>query len=123
MNLHGVVSRAIGAVNPFIEAQFQRCTGYTTAPDGGRIPSYSAPETASVQKQELTFKDLQHIDGMNLQTEVTAIWFNGSLKAADRVGQTGGDLVLINGQTWLVVAVPETWPDWCHAVLCLQVDS
>lgn len=123
MNLHGIVSGAIGTVNPPISAQVSQSTGYTTSPSGKQVPSYAAPVTVTIQKQELSFKDLQHIDGMNLQGELCSVYLNGAIYGVDRGTAKGGDLFAFNGQTWLVVAVPEQWPDWCRVILCLQVVS
>jgi len=35
----------------------------------------------------------------------------------------GGDLLDFGGQTWLVTAVLETWPDWCKVGVTLQLDE
>jgi hypothetical protein len=37
--------------------------------------------------------------------------------------QKGGDLFIIDGQTWLVIEPLELWPDWCRLLVCLQVDT
>lgn len=75
----------------------------------------------AIQRQELSFKDLQHVDGLNLQGQLCSIYLNGQIYGADRGTAKGGDKFVICGQTWLVVAVPEQWPDWCRVILCLQV--
>jgi len=121
MNLHGIVSGAIGAVNPPIDAQAIQATGYTTSPSGKQVPSYGTPVPLTVQKQELSFKDLQHVDGLNLQGQLCSVYLNGQIYGVDRGTAKGGDKFVIGGQTWLVVAVPEQWPDWCRVILCLQV--
>lgn len=121
MNLHGVVSGAIGAVNPPVTATIKQATGYTTAANGKQAPSYGTPFTASVQLQELSFKDLQHVDGLNIQGVLRSAYLNGAVYGVDRGTAGGGDIFTIGTQTWLVVAVPEQWPDWCRAILQLQV--
>lgn len=122
MNLHGIVSGAVGAVNPFIEAQVYRSTGYTSV-DFKQTPAYAAPVPLLIQKQELSFKDLQHVDGLNLQGVFCSVYLNGAIYGVDRGTAKGGDKFLFDGQTWLVVAVPEQWPDWCRVILCLQVNA
>lgn len=122
MDLHGIASGAIGAVNPFIPAMVYQSTGYTTAPDGSRAPGYAAPVQVSIQKQELSFKDLQHVDGLNLQGVFCSVYLSGSIYGVDRGTAAGGDKFVFNGQTWLVVSVPEQWPSWCRVILCLQVN-
>lgn len=123
MNLHGLASAAVAAVNPPISAQVFQATGYTTAPDGSRAPGYADPLTLSIQKQELSFKDLQLVDGLNLQGIFCTVFLNGAIYGVDRGTAGGGDKFVFNGQTWLVVAVPEQWPDWCRVILCLQVNA
>lgn len=121
MNLHSIATGAIGAVNPPIQAQVYQATGYTTAGDGSRTEGYAEPLTLMIQKQELSAKDLQHIDGLNLQGIFCSVFLNGSIYGVDRGSARGGDKFVFNGQTWLVVAVLEQWPDWCRVILCLQV--
>lgn len=123
MNLHGLAAGAIGAVNPFIDAQVYPSTGYTTAADGSQVPGYDTPVDLTIQKQELSFKDLQHVDGLNLQGVMCTVYLSGAIYGVDRGTAGGGDKFVFNGQTWLVVAVAEQWPDWCRVILCLQVLS
>jgi hypothetical protein len=75
-----------------------------------------------IQKQELSFKDLQQVDGLNLQGIFCSVYLAGAIYGVDRGTAGGGDKFVFNGQTWLVVAVPEQWPDWCRVILCLQVN-
>ena len=121
MNLHGIVSGAIGTVNPLIAAQVSQATGYTTSASGKQVPTYAAAVPVTIQKQELSFKDLQHVDGLNIQGELCSVYLNGQIYGVDRGTAKGGDKFVFNSQTWLVVAVPEQWPDWCRVILCLQV--
>lgn len=122
MDLHSAVAGAIGAVNPFVAAQYLQATGTTTNPDGSRVPAYAAPVTVSIQMQELSFKELQQIQNLNLQGIVRSAYLKGSAYGVDRVAGTGGDKIVYQGQTWLVVAVPEQWPDWCKVIVQLQVN-
>ncbi len=122
MDLHNIVSGAISAVNPYIQAQIFQSTGYTTANDGSRAPSYAAPITRSIQKQDVSFKDLKQTEGLNIQGIFCSVYLEGQIYGADRGTAGGGDKFVFNSQTWLVVAVSEQWPDWCKVILCLQVN-
>lgn len=123
MNLHGIVAPAIGAVNPFVVASMQVSTGYTTNPDGSRIPTHNTV-TGSVQVQALTFKDLTQLDGVNMNGEARAIYFYGEFNGVLRARQKGGDIVTLtdgpNAGNWLIVQMLETWHDWCKAAVVLQ---
>lgn len=123
MDLHAVVSGAIGAINPFVSAQYLKSTGTTTNPDGSRVPSYAAPVTVSVQAQELSFKDLQHVENLNLQGIMKSIYCPGTVQAVNRLAGTGGDKIVIAGETYLVVAISEQWPEWCRVIGQLQVNA
>lgn len=121
MNLHGLVSGAIGIVNPHVPALIRRSEGYSTAPDGTQTPAYSAPRTVRAQVQSLTYKDLQQIAGLNIQGEARAVYLYGNLDGVLRPDQKGGDILTIRGERWLTVHVLETWPDWCKLAVVRQL--
>ncbi|HDJ1441604.1 TPA: hypothetical protein PPN70_004053 [Serratia rubidaea] len=120
MNLHGIVSRAIGVVNPFVEAQIYRSLGAEKQADYSRSPAYAEPVTMMVQKQAVTQGDIRHLDNLNIQGVFTSIYTNGNWCGVNRPKEQGGDKFVIGSDTWLVVAVPENWPDWTRVVACLQ---
>ena len=122
MDLYSIVSGAIGAVNPFVSAQYLQATSTTTNPDGSRTPSYASPVQVSIQMQELSFKELQQVQNLNLQGIVRTAYMKGAAYGVCRGAGTGGDKIVFQGQTWLVVAVPEQWVDWCKVVIQLQVN-
>jgi hypothetical protein len=122
MNLHQVVSGAIGGINPFITATLRQSTGYTTNPDGSRASTYT-DTIMQVQVQALTTEDLMQLDGLNIQGSRHSVYMNGNWNGAIRVSKQGGDLLKFNGQTWLAVAVLEAWPDWTRLAVVLQDGS
>jgi len=125
MNLHGIVAGAIGAINPFVPVTIQRSTGYTTAADGKRTPTYTT-FTASVQVQALTFGDIRMLDGLNIEGVRRAVYMTGNVMAIVRIAQRGGDLlqfspgVLPEGNIWLAAQALEQWPDWVKFCITLQ---
>jgi hypothetical protein len=123
LNLHGIVSGYIGTVNPFIAAEVYQSNGYTTTGSGKQVPAFNAPVPLQIQKQELSFKDLRQMDSLNVQGEFTTVYLNGEIYGVDRGTARGGDIFTINGDTWLVVAIPEQWPDWCRVILCKQISG
>lgn len=122
MDLHNTVAGLIGSVNPFISAQVYQSTGYTTLGDGSQTPAYAAPITVQIQKQETSFKDLKQLEGLSMQGVYCAVYLTGNIYGIERGTARGGDKFVFNGQTWLVAAVPEQWPDWTKAILVLQVN-
>ena len=122
MDLHNTVAGLIGSVNPFISAQVYQSTGYTTLGDGSQTPAYAAPITVQIQKQETSFKDLKQLEGLSMQGVYCAVYLTGNIYGIERGTARGGDKFVFNGQTWLVAAVPEQWPNWTKAILVLQVN-
>jgi hypothetical protein len=121
VNLHGIVSGAIGAVNPHVSATLKICTGYTTLPSGKRTPTYAADQPATAQVQDLSQADVRQLDSLNIQGSQKVIYLNGALAGLVRNQNKGGDLVVLGTETWLVTAVLEQWPDWAKVAVTLQV--
>ena len=125
MNLHAVVTPAISAVNPPIPASIQVSTGYSTAADGSRAPTYAAAVTGSAQVQALSYQDLKQIDGLNLNGTRCAIYFTGQFNSVSRPTGQGGDIITIASGayagTWLIAYVAEQWPDWGKYICTQQV--
>jgi hypothetical protein len=121
MNLHQMVSGAIGIVNPFLPIQIMRSIGSITKPDGSRVPNY---ETLSgiAQVQDLSTGDLQLLAdaGINIQATRKSIYLNGSWAGVVRADQVGGDVFRFMDRDWLVTMVPEQWPDWTKVIVTMQ---
>ncbi len=129
MNLHAIVRGAITTVNPDVVATYRRSTGYTTAADGRQVPAYTDVPNVPVQVQALSFQDLQHLSGLNIQGVRRALYLYGTAMGVVRNLQRGGDLfvfapgILPEGTTWLVAHVIEQWgpgAEWCKACITLQ---
>ena len=120
MNLHGIVSGAVGAVNPHIPVTIKSSTGYTTGADGSQSPTY-ATTTATGQRQALTGADIKRLNSLNIQDVVEKIYLAGNFEGVFRVAGKGGDLIVFGGRTYLVASVLERWPDWCCLALTMQV--
>ena len=122
MNLHGIASGAIGAVNPNVSATLQVSTGSTSNADGSLTPTYAAPVTVTVNFQDLANRDIQHLNGLNIQNATKKAYCYGSVNGIVRDTQQGGDLLtMADGTLWLVAYVFESWPDWCAVALTQQV--
>ena len=122
MNLHGFVSGALAAVTPPVPATVQQSAGYTTAADGTQVPAYTTI-TTTADVQALSGGDIQRLNGLNVQGVTQKAYLNGNFEGVFRVFGKGGDLLKINGRTYLVAAVLERWPDWCCVALTMQTDT
>lgn len=121
MDLRGLANGVSSTVNPNQTVRVSRSTGYTIGTGRKQVPSYAAPVEGPGQVQALDGKDLQQLDGLNIQGTIRAIYLRGALAGVIRPDGTGGDLVeTADGQTWLVVKVLESWPTWTKAAIVLQ---
>lgn len=124
MNLHGIVSGYVSAINPQELVTLQASTGYSTGPDGTQTPTYAAPLQAYAQVQPLDAGDLRQIEGLNLQGQKRKFYLNGVWNGVVRPKLKGGDLITrFDSTVWLVVQVPEYWPDWTAVIATLQNGS
>ena len=127
MDLRGLANGVTSGVNPNQTVRVLRSTGYTIGAGRKQVPSYANPVEGPGQVQALDGKDLQQLDGLNIQGTIRAIYLRGALAGVVRPNGTGGDLVTIAAPapvalrgTWLVVKVLESWPDWTKAAIVLQ---
>lgn len=125
MNLHAIAVPAVATVNPMIIGTVKTSTGFSTASDGTRTPTYSTATGVPLQVQALDARELAQLDGINIEGLRRKIYINADVQGVDRKQGKGGDLIIFNGQTWLVVVVFETWDadgPWCSVGVVLQVD-
>ena len=110
MNRHGIVSPYIAAINPWVTISIQSSAGYTTNPDGSRVPTYAAPQSILAQVQSLQYNDMMQLDGINIEGERRALYLNGNWDGVERPDGKGGDILTFpDGSNWLVVLVLENW--------------
>ena len=119
MNLRGIANGLTSRINPNVAGVFQVNAGFTTLPGGKRVPSYNNVDV-SVQFQELSSTDLKQIDAVNIQGILRSAYLNGNFNGVNRPEQKGGDILLVGNDKWLVVKVPELWPEWCRVIVNLQ---
>ncbi len=122
MDLRGIANGVTTTVNPNETVTVLRSTGFTTGAGAKQVPSYAAPVSGPGQIQALDADDIRQLDGLNIQGTIRAIYLRGTLAGVVRPNQTGGDLVKRknDSETWLVVKVLESWPDWTKAAIVRQ---
>ena len=122
MDLRGLANAVTSTVNPNEIVIVKRSTGFTVGAGARQIPQYATSVIGPAQVQALDALDIKQLDGLNIQGTIRAIYLRGVLAGVVRPNQTGGDLVLRNNgsETWLVVKVLESWPNWTKAAIVLQ---
>jgi hypothetical protein len=197
MNLHSIVSSAIGAVNRQIFVGIRVSVGNVVAADGSAGPQYATPcsfqgsisgntltvtsvaegvvqvgqtfadgtgavlpntmivglgtgaggtgtylvsqeqnvpslpmaaaVTLLAQVQPITWRDLQQLDGLNVQGIRKVMYINGAVDGVVRVNLKGGDLVTFpDGSVYLVAQILEAFnltAGWTKAALTIQDGS
>lgn len=105
--------------------------------DPGGVGTYSINKTQTVasgaittalilraQVQPVTWRDIQQMDGLNLQGTRVKIYLHGAVDGLVRPERKGGDLIIIadgvNRGTYLVAQNLEQWPDWVSCATTLQ---
>jgi hypothetical protein len=122
MNLHRIVSKSVGVVNPMQPITISPSIGSTTGADGKRTPSYGPAVQARAQIQPLQYTDIVQLDGLNIQGKRRALYIDGNWEGIVRADKKGGDLITFSdGSSWHVVLVLESWPDWCKVAVTEQV--
>jgi hypothetical protein len=122
MDLRGLANGVTSTINPNETVTVLRSTGYTIGAGAKQVPAFAAPVTGPAQVQALDANDIKQLDGLNIQGTIRAIYLRGTLAGVVRPNQTGGDIVKRKNEmeSWLVVKVLESWPDWTKAAIVLQ---
>lgn len=83
---------------------------------------FTAELVVSGQVQPVGWRDIQMMDGLNLQGTRNKIWFYGRFDGLIRVDNKGGDLVIDGNDVYLVAMVAEQWGfnEWCSVFATLQ---
>lgn len=120
MNLRNISNSLTRNINPNISVIGRRYKGQTMSAGRVPVPEYFPDEVVTAQLQPLSDGDLRHVDGLNVQGVVKALFINGDYYGANRTLQKGGDIFVINDQEWLVIDPIELWPNWGKVIICLQ---
>jgi hypothetical protein len=129
INVRGIANAAIQVVNPNIAATLHSSTGNTIDANYKQNPTYATAADVLIQVQAARAKDLEHVANLNMQQVYRNVRMWGNTQGVVRPDAKGGDLLRFaqvptgTVQTWLVVAVLETWADWCSLIVCLQTDT
>lgn len=123
MDLRTISNQISTTINANIPVIVRKSAGYTKDPNTlKQIPAYAPDVSGFGQLQALDMKDLQQLDGLNIQGTIKALYLRGVLAGVIRPDSKGGDIVVIAGRTWLTVKVLEGWSDWTKIAIVLQGD-
>ena len=131
MNLFGIANTAIQIVNPNFTGTWRKSTGTTKDANYKLVPTFDDTLNVAMQVQALSGSDLKHLDALNVQGVLRAIYVQADLSAVNRAGGTGGDILLIatglSGaaqDAWLVNQVLEPWDgQWTKVACTLQLSN
>jgi hypothetical protein len=112
VNLHQIAAPYVSKVNPWVIGQWQQSLGSQQNASGKRAPTYSPPLSVQIQMQALQWKDVQQIQGLNLQGVREAMYITGNIQGVSRPDVKGGDLITLpDGKIFLVAVVLENWSE------------
>ena len=102
-------------------AHVKKCITIITNPDYTRTPEYYEWDE-KVRVAALSMKELEHMYDQNVQGILQKVFLNGFWEGVDRKRSTGGDLITIDGDTWVIVEVLASYPSWSAVCVQKQVD-
>jgi len=130
MHLRRFVRGAINAVNKDVQIGWLASTGSVNNPTTGDVtPLYAALQKPWAQIQPVPTDQLAHMENLNIQGVLRSVRLKNAVASAVREDGTGGDILQFPElptsaiRSWLVMAVVEQWPDWCHVIVKLQNDQ
>lgn len=127
MNPRAIANRFTQITNKNLNINWIQSNGYITDDAGKRAPK-TITMSVKAQIQALSGSDLRHVDGLNMQGVMRSVYMYGNAVGVVRADQLGGDILVFPecaggcSKNWLITQVIETWPDWCHVIVTLQVD-
>jgi phage terminase large subunit-like protein len=113
MNLHAIVSGAIGSVNHHEMVTIYRCTGLTNT--AGVMHVTYTPQDIMAQVQAPNAGDLKLFDNLADARHVKKFYLNASASTTNRHEETAGDIIeRADGSYWLIDTIrddfsPEGW--------------
>lgn len=113
MNLHAIVSGAIGSVNHHEMVTIYRCTGVTN--NAGVVSVTYTPSDIMAQVQAPNAGDLRLFDNLADAKHVKKFYINASAHTINRHEETAGDIIeRADGSFWLIDMIrddfsPEGW--------------
>ena len=129
MDLRGIANQVSTTVNPNILVTWQPSAGFAIGAAGKQQPQYGAGIVGPAQVQALDNDTLKHVDKLNIQGSIRALYMRGNLAGVIRPDSKGGDLITIPLQanappllvgTWLTVKVLESWPQLTKVLIVKQ---
>lgn len=123
MNLHAIVSGAIGAVNPHEEVTLYRCTGTTNT--AGLVHVAYEQEKVYAQVQAPSAADLKLFNNLADAKHVKKFFINASAYTINRFEETAGDLIKrADGSFWLIDMIRDDFSPagWLCVIATLQHD-
>ena len=113
MNLHAIVSGAIGSVNHHEMVTIYRCNGTTNT--AGVVSVTYTPQAIMAQVQAPNAGDLRLFDNLADARHVKKFYLNASAHTINRHEETAGDIIKrADGSSWLIDMIrddfsPEGW--------------
>jgi hypothetical protein len=127
MNLRAAANSMTTGVNPNQKGiNWIQSTGYTTNSAGKQIPTTITTQV-DIQIQANTGEMLRHIDSLGLQGLTHSVYMYFDAQGVVRADAKGGDILQFAARPenpvhdWLIVSVVETWSNWAHVIVQLQV--
>ena len=121
MNIFSIAHAAVSAVNSLVTVSIRASTGYTTNPDGKRVPAYADPVSVKARIEPMQYNDIVMADSLNIQGVRSKIYIFGEIDGVVRAKSKGGDLITLPDNTvWKIAVISEDWTQWTCAIITMQ---
>ena len=124
MSLRSRANALTRRVNPNVMGTIYFSDGYMTDDAGDRYPAFIPSPPTAMQVQALSGREVQHLDSLNIQGLLRAVYLNGRVDGVRRLTNQGGDILAFSGSYWLVVQVLEPWDGsgWVKVAVSEQIE-
>lgn len=124
INLHSLIKSTINILNPCQNIKIKKFAGFTVDEYGVNTNTYTDIEAVARIQAVNSFK-LQHINNFNSSNYYKKAFLNGFQQGLSQALSTNGDMLVIDGKTWLIVEAPQVWDytGWNELTICLQLDE
>lgn len=120
MDIRSIANNAANIVNPNIAVSFYRSIGFTVGAGRVQTPTYADPVALFAQMQRVNQFDQKKFEHLTTQGVLWKLSMRGQTAGVIRLTSQGGDKLVINGQTWYVLAIREQWQNWVSAIVVMQ---
>lgn len=123
IDLYGMASGALNAVEPLREIQIFQSTGEEQTYGYGMRASYSNPQPILADVQSVSGQDIQFVQNIAQQGDYRVVYLQASAHAINCPLGCNGDLLFFDGTMWKITQVLEEWDNWRKVFVTREIEG